>query len=235
MRKLKRQERTALEAVARRFSATWEQGTGTLDATLTIAGKRVGVDIATLGRNGPGPGTAAKPRLRFDKVATRVVERLRATLLESVPRRTTVLVTLTAPIRLPAQTAASLEDGVRTLLGRRTPGRDVKATIHGNRAQIRVVRHETERAPTLMGFVHNPESDARSLLDMAREWLGLASAEAARKVAPQDMASWLIVVTARGPSSLEAYRYIHSQLRLAIHYKRVLIVWGDGSVGALTE
>jgi hypothetical protein len=233
MRTLKKQERTALEAVARRFSATWEEGSGAPDASLTVAGKRVAVAIATLGRSALAPGNAAKPRLRFDKVATRVVERLQATLREAVPRGTTVLVTITAPIHMPAQMAASLERRVRTLLERRTPGRDVKATINGNRVQIRVLRHESERAPALIGFVHNPESNPRLVLEMAREWLELAGAEAARQVAPRDMASWLVVVTARGPSCLGAYRYIHSQLRLSTHYKRLLVVWGDGSVGTL--
>jgi hypothetical protein len=49
MRDLKKQERTAIEAVARRFSATWEKGSDPPDAYLTVAGKRV-VDITTLQR-----------------------------------------------------------------------------------------------------------------------------------------------------------------------------------------
>jgi hypothetical protein len=75
MRDLKKQERTAIEAVARRFSATWEKGSDPPDAYIMVAGKRVAVDITTLKRRGTGQGNAAKPRLRFDKVATRLIER----------------------------------------------------------------------------------------------------------------------------------------------------------------
>jgi hypothetical protein len=76
MRDFEKQERTAIEAVARRFSATWEQGGDPPDAYIMVAGKRVAVDITTLKRRGAGQDHAAEPRLRFDKVATRLIERL---------------------------------------------------------------------------------------------------------------------------------------------------------------
>ena len=147
MRDLKKQERTAIEAVARRFSATWEKGSDPPDAYLVVAGKRVAVDITTLKRRGTGQGNAAKPRLRFDKVVTRLMERLQATLGETVPDGMTVLLTITAPIRVPSKTAASLEDKIQTLLGRGSPGRDEKATIHGNRVRIRLSSRSTARSP----------------------------------------------------------------------------------------
>ena len=39
MSDLKKQERTAIEAFARRFSATWEKGTDPPDAYIMVAGK----------------------------------------------------------------------------------------------------------------------------------------------------------------------------------------------------
>ena len=137
MRNLNKQERAAIEAVARRFSATWEKGGDLPDAYIVVDGKRVPVDITTLKRRGTGQGSTAKPRLRFDKVVTRLIERLQAVLGETVPDGTTVLLTVTAPIRLPSRTAASLEDKIQTLLGRRSPGRDEQDTIHGNHVRIR--------------------------------------------------------------------------------------------------
>ena len=120
MRCLKKQERTAIEAVARRFSATWEKGSDPPDAFIMVDGKRVAVDITTLKRRRTGQGNAATPRLRFDKVATRLIERLQATLGETVPDGMTVLLTITAPIRLPSKTAASLEEpGVHKTENRR--------------------------------------------------------------------------------------------------------------------
>jgi hypothetical protein len=233
MRDLKKQERTAIEAVARRFSATWEKGSDPPDAYIMVAGKRVAVDITTLKRRGTGQGNAAKPRLRFDKVATRLIERLQATLGETVPDGMTVLLTITAPIRLPSKTAASLEDKIPTLLGRGSPGRDEKDTIHGNHVRIRLLRAGSERAPKMIGFVHNSDSDPLLLLNMTRELLALISAEAGRRARLGDD-RWLVVISARGISCLEAYRYIYSRLRMAADFKRILMVFDDGRVGMLT-
>src|SRR6266436_5233698 len=233
MRDLKKQERTAIAAVARRFSATWEKGSDPPDAYIVVAGKRVAVDITTLKRRGPVQGNAAKPRLRFDKVATRLIERLQATLGETVPDGMTVLLTITAPIRLPSKTAASLEDKIRTLLRRGSPGRDEKDTIHRNRVQIRLLRDESKRAPKMIGFVHNSDSDALLLLNMTRASLELLSAEAGQ--APRLAGDrWLVVISAGGISCIEAYRYIYSQLRMATDFKKTLMVFGDGRVGMLT-
>ena len=233
MRDLKKQERTAIEAVARRFSATWEKGSDPPDAYLTVAGKRVAVDITTLKQRGPGQDNAAKPRLRFDKVATRLLERLQATLGEAVPDGMTVLLTITAPIRLPSKTAASLEDEIQTLLQRGSPGRDANNTIHGNRVQIRLLRDESQRAPKMIGFVHNPDSDPLLLLNMTRELLELISAEAGTRAPKPAGDRWLVVISARGISWLEAYRYIYSQLRMATDFKKILMVSDDGRVGML--
>ena len=180
MRDLKKREQTAIEAVASRFSATWEKGSDPPDAYILTAGKRVAVDIAILKRRGTGQGDAAKPRLRFDKVVIRLMESLQATLGEIVPDGMTVLLTVTAPIRLPSKTAASLEDKIQTLLRRKSPGRDVKDIIHGNRVQIRLLKYRSVRAPKLIGFVHNSDSDPLLLLNMTSELVDLASAEPRR-------------------------------------------------------
>jgi hypothetical protein len=239
MRDLKKPERTVIEAVARRFSATLEKGSDPPDAYIVVAGKRVAVDIATLKRRGTGQGNAAKPGfnkpgLRFDKVATRLIERLQATLGETVPEGTTVLLTITAPIRLPSKTAGSLEDKIQTLLGRGSPGRDEKDTIHGNRVRIRLLRDESERAPKMMGFVHNSDSDPLLLLNMTRELLELVSNQAGRRAPRLAGDRWLVVISAEGISCLEAYRYIYSQLRMATDFKKILMVLADGHVGMLT-
>jgi hypothetical protein len=234
MRDLKKHERTAIEAVARGFSATWEKSVDSPDAYITVAGKRVAVDITTLKRRGIGEGNAAKPRLRFDKVATRLLDRLQATLGETVPDGMTVLLTITAPIRLPSKTAASLEGKIQTLLGRVSPGRDEKETIYGNRVHIRLLREKSERAPKFIGFVHNSDSDPLLLLSMTRELLELTSAEAGRRASRLTGNRWLIVISAGGSSRLEPYRYIYSQLRMLTNFKKILMVFGDGHVGMLT-
>jgi hypothetical protein len=233
MRDLKKQERTAIEAVVRRYLATRKEGSDFPDAYIMVARKRVAVDIITLKRRGTGQGNAAKPRLRFDKVATRLIGRLQAALGESVPDGMTVLLTITAPIRLPSKTAASLEDKIQTLLGRGSPGRDQKDTIHGNRVQIRLLRDESERAPKMIGFVHNSDSDPLLLLNMTHELFELISAEAGRRAPRLAGDRWLVVISAGGISCLEVYRYIYAQLRMATDFRKILMVFGDGRVGVL--
>src|SRR5207253_5371583 len=113
------------------------------------------------------------------------------------------LLTITAPIRLPSKTAASLEDKIQTLLGRGSPGRDQKDTIHGNRVRIRLLRDGSERAPKLIGFVHNSDSDPRLLLNMTRELVELISAEAGKRAPRLAGDRWLVVISARRISFLE--------------------------------
>jgi hypothetical protein len=235
MSDFKKREQIAIEAVAKRFSAKWEKGSDPSDAYLVAAGKRVAVDIRTLKLRGKGQGDASKPRLRFDKVATRLMERLRATLGETVPDGMTVLLTITAPIRLASKTAAALEGKIQTLVRRRSAGRDEKDTVHGNRVQIRLVSGVSERAPKMIGFVHNSDSDPLLLLNMTSELLELIGTEAGRRPTKLAGDRWLVVITARGISCLEAYRYIYSQLRMPTDFKKILMVFGDGRVEELAR
>jgi hypothetical protein len=157
------------------------------------------------------------------------MERLQATLSETVPDGITVLLTITAPIRLPSKTATSLEDKIQTLLSRGKPGRDEKETIHGNRVQIRLLKDESGRAAKVIGFVHNSDSDPLLLLNMTRDLLALFAR--APKLTGD---GWLVLISAEGIACLDAYRYIYSQLRVAIEFKNILMVFGDGGVGMLT-
>lgn len=234
MKDLKKRERTAMEAVARRFSATWEKGSGPSDAYIMIAGKRVAVEVAALKKRGTCKGDAPRIRLRFDKVVTRLMDRLQATLGETVPAGITVLLTITAPIRLPAKTAASLEEKIQTLLSRGLSGRDAKGTIHGNRVRIRLVRNESGRAPKIIGFVHNSDSDPLLLLNMTCELPDLISANAGRRTPRPAGDRWLVMISAGGISCLEKYRHIYSQLCMVTDFKKILMVFSDGSVGVLT-
>lgn len=211
---MKKQERTAIEAVVRR-----------------LGGNPADFDIAILKRHGGSESDSARPRLRFDKVVMRLMEDLRAAAGEIVPDGTTVLVTVTAPIRLPAKTAVAVEDKIRTLLARGSGGRDAKETIHGNAVRIRVWRNERGRAPKLIGFVHNPHTDPVVFFNMTTELLDVT----ARRTPKLAGDRWLVVISSRGVSCLEAYRYIYSQLGTGTRYKKVVMVFRDGNVETLAE
>ncbi len=107
-----------------------------------------------------------KPRLRFDKVALRFLNAVRTALGTAVPEGTTVLLAITAPIRLPSKTALDLEIEVPRLV-RRRPKVDRCVTIHGNKICIRIVK-TTKGMARVAGFVHTCEpSAAQTLLDAA--------------------------------------------------------------------
>lgn len=235
MRNLKERERIAIEAIAKRFSATWEKGGDRSGASIMVGGKRVAICIATLKLPGIGQGKDAKVRLRFDKVANRVIERVRVALRETVPDGMTVLLTITAPIRLPSKTAASLEEKAQSLLARCSLGRDEIATIHGNRIRMRLLRSKSERAPKMIGFVHNSDSSPLLLLNMTRELLEVISAEAGGPAPRPASDQWLIVISAGGSSCLAVYRHIYSQLRVATGFEKILMLFSDGRIGTLKE
>src|SRR5262245_3946466 len=73
MTKLTKQEQLAIEAVAKHFSATWEKGEDPPDAYVTIAKRRIAVEITTIMQRIVDRDGITKPRLRYDRVALRFV------------------------------------------------------------------------------------------------------------------------------------------------------------------
>ncbi len=110
----------------------------------------------------------SEPRLRFDKVATGLVERVRRAVRGSVPAGKTVAFTVTAPIRLPAKTAAAIEERILSALARRSIHLDVDETIHGNRVRIALIPGDAPDVSNVIGLVHNPGPNTRTLLETAR-------------------------------------------------------------------
>jgi hypothetical protein len=114
---------------------------------------------------------ASNAGLRFDKVAIRLVERVRDAVRQSVPDGKMVVFTVTAPIRLPSKTAAALEEQIKDALTRRSARIEFEDRIHGNDVRVWVVTTKS-RTQKVLGYVHNPDVDPERLLDLA---LGHAS------------------------------------------------------------
>jgi hypothetical protein len=162
---MKKQSHAAVEAVARQFSALCEENNGSHGAWMTPAGRQIAVGIAMINRE-IGKDKAVRPRLRFDKVVIRLIGQLQASLHDTVSDGRTMKVTVTAPIRLAAKTAAALEQTIRTALAGRPARVDIKDTICGNQIRVRIMKTGLVRAPRLLGFVHNPDPGADlALLD----------------------------------------------------------------------
>jgi hypothetical protein len=106
-------------------------------------------------------------RLRFDKVALRLVNSVKAAARNMVPDGQAVIFTIAAPIRHPAKTSAALEALVRDGL----PGHAFSGCIHGNQVRIRLLTGVQVKTPRVLGFVHNPQSDAGAILGLAESRL----------------------------------------------------------------
>ena len=131
---MNKHESPAIDAVAAHFSAKWKAGEAGSDAMLSLGGRRIALRVVTIRRRkGADP---AKPRLRFDKVAIELVDRLQTRLTEAVPDGTTVMATVTAPIRLSGKTALEIEYRIRPLLARRAA--EFEDTILGNDVRVRI-------------------------------------------------------------------------------------------------
>ena len=109
----------------------------------------------------------AKLRLRFDRVVLRLVGGLKAALADIVPEDQVVILTITAPIRRATKTAAVLENLVRSGL----PDDGISGTIHDNQIRLRRIAGVPAHTPRVLGFVHNPESDAGLILALAESRL----------------------------------------------------------------
>jgi hypothetical protein len=121
------------------------------------------IDADAVEREIIGRIRAAKLRLRFDKVALRVVGGLKAALASVVREGETVVFTVSAPIRLPAKTAVALENLLRD--GRTDAER--REIVHGNEVRTRRLKGVPKPMPKVLGFVHNLESDAGAILALA--------------------------------------------------------------------
>jgi hypothetical protein len=231
---LGKRERAALEAVARHFSATWEKGEAPPDAYLTIARKRIAVEVTTTKRRLADRGGLTKPRLRFDRVALRFVRRLQDALSASVPDGRTLILTITAPIRVPAKTAAALEDNIWTYLARQSAPGEAKYAILGNQIRVRLVKGGSRRTAKVIGFVHNPDSDPDVLLDITHSLIERIGAKA-RNGAPAGSAGdrWLVLAGEVPHSHIEPYRHAYSQLSIPTDFKKILMVLADGQIETL--
>jgi hypothetical protein len=101
-------------------------------------------------------------RLRYDKVALRLIIGIRDVIDQELPQGQSVIFAIAAPIRHPAKTIAAVS---RLLLD--APAGELRATVHGNEVRARFVGRVSTDMPGVMGFVHNPERDAGLILDLA--------------------------------------------------------------------
>ena len=123
------------------------------------------------GRLPPSSDHHALPRLRFDRVAQRLIRDLQDALGGAVLEERAVIITVTAPIRSPARTVAAVITRVREALCEGGNRRDLNETICGNGVHVRIVRNNFPDVARVIVFVCNPDPPAIGLLDLAERLL----------------------------------------------------------------
>jgi hypothetical protein len=121
------------------------------------------IDANTIEREMVARLRAAKLRSRFDKVALPLVSELKAALASVVPEGQSVVFTISAPIGLPAKTAAALANMARSSPATQSAVRSCTAP----RFEIRRLGYVPKSKPKVLGFVHSVESDASAILAVA--------------------------------------------------------------------
>ena len=228
MTSLKDRHLAAVISVAKHFGATVSQETNKRSTFLVIGRRRIAVNVALVASQIRKGSRVKPPRLRFDRVVLRLLERLRTALRDAVPSGVTVTLTVTAPIRLASRTAATVEEKIRGLLEQRSGHDELTDTINTNEVRIRLMRGSKTSPSTLAGFVHNRDSDPTILFDLAHTLL-----ERARKGFAGSGEHWLVLAIEDQPSWTETYRHVCSQLFAPTDLQRVILVGSDGAVSTL--
>ena len=223
-------ERAAIEAVAGHFAGTVQMGRAPDAARLTIARKRITLVVTPIEAPAARRARITRPGLRFDRVALGLIARLRAVLHEAVPVHETVLVTVTAPIRLPAKTAAAMAERIRSLVATRAAPARLADRIHGNDIQAQVLKGGTSRTSRLIGFVHNPDSDPTILIEVTRSLL--ARVDSRERTAGN---RWLVVAGQDISVPIDTYRQVWAQLRLRSVFEKTLVVLAGGRIATLSD
>jgi len=138
---------------------------------MTDFDKKIAYEIATVNKL-----SVKKLGLRFDKVVIRLLGDLSDFAERIVPKGETILLTITAPIKVPAKTEQEIERRIRHLLESGAPHRDWQATIFENKVRLRIFSALPVQHMPMIGFVHNPDTDPKLLLDLAVQWLGTLNA-----------------------------------------------------------
>jgi hypothetical protein len=199
-----------------------------------VAGRQIALEVATFRSSASRRvRTSRHPRLRFDRVATGLVARVQRAIAADVPEGRTAVLTITAPIRLAARTAAAIEQRMSELLARRAADVQTRATIHGNRVSLAIIAGGSAGTAPVVGFVHNPDMDAGTLIDMTRVLLA-RTGRGRRTSASFAGERWLLVVDPRAAAYHGLFAAVCAALRMQNAFARVLLLLPDESIQTLT-
>ncbi|MGH6993346.1 MAG: hypothetical protein ACREEH_08415 [Caulobacteraceae bacterium] len=210
-------EEMGLDLLAQQFSGSWEAAEWPPDAWLTISGRRIAIEVV-----GVESALLAKARLRFDKVALRLLAGFRKTALAEEPIGAWAFLSCTAPIRLAARTAQAIEERVRKSPRQVRPRSEFAETIHGNEVRLRLL--EAQGVSQAVGFIHNRGIDPGVLFDLAEALLERLEPKGSPGApAPHVGERWLLLAANGAHAPVEICRSVLSQVSLPAELTTVVM------------
>jgi hypothetical protein len=227
-------QQSAIEAVAKHFSATWESAAEPSDAYLTVRGQKIALGIAVLSQQSSRQKSVTKVRLREDKVAQRVLRDLESALHAHVPAGKSVILTLGAPIKVSRKLVVALTDVLVTYLESGSVEVDEKRTILGNRVRFRVLRVTSKWPAKVIGFVFTgdpaPGVLASTITSLHDEIVAMA-----KRRPPKGFSGdrWLVLVSDNWIADVKTYRRAYSLLSPSHDISMILMVSVSGRIEVL--
>ena len=227
-------QQSAIEAVAKHFSATWESAAEASDAYLTVRGQKIALGIAVLSQQSSRQKSVTKVRLREDKVAQRVLRDLESALHAHVPAGKSVILTLGAPIKVSRKLVVALTDVLVTYLESGSVEVDEKRTILGNRVRFRVLRLTSKWPAKVIGFVFTgdpaPGVLASTITSLHDEIVAMA-----KRRPPKGFSGdrWLVLVSDNWIADVKTYRRAYSLLSPSHDISKILMVSVSGRIEVL--
>lgn len=117
--------------------------------------------------------TLSQLGLRFDKVVMQLSKNLKELSPELIASQKTVLVTLTAPIKVPAKTEKELKDKIRALLLSKKVPTNKKINLYQNNIQLRFITCSVNVKPQIITVVHNRNIHPQDVLSLFTDWVEL--------------------------------------------------------------
>ena len=239
-------ERRAVQAIAKCYSATLSgaahpSGAARLSgAQLIVRGQPIALEVVLMSQTPStarrGANKGARPRLREDRVAQRVLRDLEHGLNPQLNDGRTLILTLGAPIRVASKLVTSLTETLVSYLSSGAEEVDVSKRMLGNRVRFRVMKPATRWAPQLIGFVFSGDPSP-GLLASTLGALHEAIAKSPGKRAALQGAGkrWLALVAEDWIADCKTYQRAYAKISPPHGYDRILMVSASGQVDVLVD
>lgn len=101
--------------------------------------------------------------LRFDRVALDLIDQVEQSSALYIPKDKVLLIGVTAPIRLPSQTIAIMNDKIAKHFLKKNPKQSFRIQAFSNVIQSHLIEKTKYKNNRVICFVHNPTSNVQEL------------------------------------------------------------------------